>query len=258
MRIFFALVLVACAAVLGAPGDARAQSRAEMSQARDLFQAGVESARQGRWEEARDAFERSLAIVERASTLLNLAGAQAQTGRLVAAAETYRRFLARDDVDRYRSDAEASLRAVEARIARLTIAAVGLDDDDAVRLDDEPLEHDALGAPIAVDPGRHVVRVERDGSTVARQEMALGEGEARTVALEVAPRVATAAEPVVSPVATTTEEPRDGGDDTWVWVGVGIGAAVVIGVAVGVAVAVTSSEPGPLYQGNLGDGMIRF
>ena len=56
----------------------------------------------------------------------------------------------------------------------------------------------------------------------------------------------------------SSERDSEGGDDTWVWVGVGIGAAVAIGVAVGVAVAVTSSETGPLYEGNLGDGMVRF
>lgn len=257
-----ALVLVACLAVLGSAPAAHAQSGAEMDQARELFRTGLDSARQGRWEEARDAFERSLAIVERPSTLLNLAGAQAQTGRLVAAAESYRRFLQRDDVERYRAEAESALHAVEARIARLTIATVGVDDGDEVRLDEAVLAHDALQAPVAVDPGRHVVSVQRDGADLARQEIALGEGEARTVAIEVAPRV-VAALPVavaVAPDATALDAPRDegGGDDTWIWVGVGIGAVVAIGVAVGIAVAVTSSESGPLYEGNLGDGMVRF
>ncbi|UJR79906.1 tetratricopeptide repeat protein [Sandaracinus amylolyticus] len=248
------LVLFALAAPVRAQGG-------DMEQARALFQQGLAAAHDARWEEARDAFERSLAIAERPNTLLNLAGAQAQTGRLVAAVASYRRFLelaTSGREARYRSQAEDALSALEPRLARLTIATAGLEDGDEVQLDGAAIT--SLGAPIPVDPGAHVARIVRDGEEVARQSIALGEGEVRTVALE-APRVVARAEPAPEAAPSFVverEEDRGGDGDTWLWVGIGVGAAVVIGVAIGVAVAVTSSESEPLYSGNLGDGMVRF
>ncbi|AKF07510.1 tetratricopeptide repeat protein [Sandaracinus amylolyticus] len=254
-----AAILGALIIALAAPVDA--QGGGDMEQARALFQAGLAAAREARWDEAREAFERSLAIAERPNTLLNLAGAQAQTGRLVAAVASYRRFLelaTSGREARYRSQAGDALAALEPRIARLTIATAGLEDDDEVQLDGTTVT--SLAASIPVDPGAHVARIVRDGEEVARQSIALGEGEVRTVALE-APRVVARAEPVAvaAPFVVEREDERDQGDgDTWLWVGIGVGAAVVVGVAIGVAVAVTSSESGPLYSGNLGDGMARF
>jgi hypothetical protein len=260
---------ITCVAVvlLGSPlaiTDAHAQSRGELAAARDLFQTGLEAAREGRWPEAREAFEASIAIAPRPNTWLNLAGAQAQTGRLVAAAASYRTFLELAQGGRearYREQAEQALRDVEARIAHLTIATAGVLPGDEVRLDDESIEDAALTAPLAVDPGRRVVTVVREDEEVARQTIALGEGESRTVALEVAQSRPREEPPVLAPAAAfdvSEPEADEGSDDTWIWVGVGVGAAVVIGVGIAVAVVVTSGGNEPLYSGNLGDGMIRY
>ncbi|MDQ3038093.1 MAG: tetratricopeptide repeat protein [Myxococcota bacterium] len=259
-RAFVAGLVLVVAIASSGPTVASAQSAAEMGEARSLFEQGLAAARESRWEDARGSFERSLAIVERASILLNLAGAQAQTGRLVDAAASYRRFLeiARGRDARHRGDAETALRAVEARIPQVTLELEGLAAGDDVRIDDAPITADALAAAIALDPGSHVVVVTRGDQEAARAPFELEPGEQRTLAVIV--RDTRPAEtPVVAALAPAApiedDAPSDDGS-VWIWVGVGIGVAVAAAVGIGVA-ASSSGEP-TYYMGNLGDGMVRF
>ena len=50
--------------------------------AQQLFGHGVDAAQQNRWNDARVAFERAYELSQRPVVLINLAGAQAKTGRL--------------------------------------------------------------------------------------------------------------------------------------------------------------------------------
>lgn len=63
-------------------GDANAD------QARALFEAGIAASRQARWSDAEDLFERSRRLIEKPSTLLNLAIAQVNLGQGRAALES--------------------------------------------------------------------------------------------------------------------------------------------------------------------------
>ena len=67
------------------PAAAQDVSASELEAARSLYEQGLRHARAGRWQEAREAFGRSLDISERPSTLLNFAGALVETSELVAA-----------------------------------------------------------------------------------------------------------------------------------------------------------------------------
>ena len=253
-----ATVFLSLASVVTPAGSARAQSRAELAAARELFEAGLAASRDRRWEDARDAVERSLAIAERPSTLLNLAGAQAETGQLVAAAASYQRFLeiSTEREARHRPGAESALRAVEARIAHVTIRVAGADSGDHAELDGSAIE---LDQSVPLDPGAHEVVVLRGDDEIGRRSFQVDEGDDATIDVTVRaqPRVSEVVGPSEPDPMVPEAPPSGGSDDTWVWVGVGIGAAVAIGVAVGVGVAVATSEPS-YYGGNLGDGMIRF
>src|SRR5579859_3851715 len=113
MRACIVVVLLAIAT------SASAQSASEQSLARDQFRAGVAAAHDGRWPDAVDAFQRSLELAPRPMTVMNLAGALAQVGRLVEAAEAYRMFLSEATsgaAARVRGEAEAQLAALEPRI----------------------------------------------------------------------------------------------------------------------------------------------
>jgi len=61
---------------------------ANADQARALFEAGIAASRQARWSDAEDLFERSRRLVEKPSTLLNLAIAQVNLGHGRAALES--------------------------------------------------------------------------------------------------------------------------------------------------------------------------
>ncbi|MBX3274670.1 MAG: hypothetical protein KF729_30670 [Sandaracinaceae bacterium] len=253
-------------ASLLAAGVARAQSSSEVAAARALFTEGLEAARANRWEEARERFARSYAIAARPNTLLNLAGAEVQTGRLVEGAESYRRFLAEARSGRearYRAQAQEALTEVEARLARLVVRAEGLLEADVVALDGSELARGSLGVELPVNPGARVVTVQRAGEERAREVLTLAEGERREVALRVAAEPSAAAEapasPRAAPEAALRADPAadGGGDDTALFVGLGVGAAVLVAVGVTIAVVLALDGSGG-HTGNLGPGVITF
>ncbi|UJR81103.1 hypothetical protein [Sandaracinus amylolyticus] len=265
-----AALLLALLVFAPAGAPAHAQDAAETSPsmqrtARSLYEDGVRAARARRWPEARGAFERSYALYPRPITLMNLAGAQRQTGRLVAASESYRRFL-RDASERERRDygaaIESALGGIDAQIAHATLRIEGLDPGDRVQLDGEALDPRALGTEIALDPGEHRVVIARTEQTLLDHPFTLREGERTEVALEVprvvarvvVPEPAVVAQTAVAPPVTTepdlhTEPPS--GDDPTPWIVVGVGAGVVaIGVAILVGVLVAEGNGGELPQGS--------
>src|SRR4051794_32606537 len=84
--------LVVCPVSAQQTPTASEASPTETALARELVQRGVDAIHARRWEEARDDFSRAYQIIPRPEILLNLATAQAQTGHLVEAAESYRAF----------------------------------------------------------------------------------------------------------------------------------------------------------------------
>lgn len=254
------LMIVVLGLALTTSSVGHAQSRAQLARSRTLFEQGLAHAEAERWQEAREAFEQALAITERPSILLNLATAQAETGALLASAASYRRFLeiaTTRDQRQNREEATRALAAVEARLGHLALDVTGLAADDVVRVDDVDV---VVGAtPIVVDPGAHRIVVRRGSRDVRVERVTVAEGQTETVALRVPDlrptRVAetTGSEPTEVPVTPS------GGDDSLaigLGVGLGVGALVIAGVIVGVVVA--TSSPAAPYQGNVGEGVIRF
>lgn len=222
-----------------------------MTVAARLFRTGVEFARQERWEEAREAFARSYETAAVPVTLYNLAGAQAQLGMLLEAAETYRRFLPDADEGRaraHRDHAQSALAELEARIPHVRVEVRGDQPGDTLELDGVtvlPLE------PIALNPGSHRFQVMREGRPLADRTVEFAEGQTRTIRLDVIPPVAgDPAEPTGLDLDTGEPAEREPlWKNTWLWVGV---AAVVLvggGVALGVGLGTSSPDP---YEGNAG------
>jgi hypothetical protein len=250
----FVLVLVVCLV----PSLVHAQ---DVARARALFEQGLEAARAEHWDEAREAFRESLAIAERPSTLVNLAGAEVETGHLVEGAESYRRFLelatGRRDA-RLRADAESALRAVEARTPHATIAIEGSLPGDDVLLDGDALSPAMLGVPVPVNPGSHLLLVRRDGVEIARRGFGAHEGETVDATLAVVAPVVEDPVPMDEVIAVPVDPPSSGSDDgVWIGLGVGLGVAVVAAVIVGVVLGTAPGAATP-YQGNFGDGVVRF
>lgn len=263
----FALMFAVVVGVLAAAPTlpAVAQSSSEVAAARRLFRQGLGAARAGEWQSALELFERSYAIVPRDSTLLNLAGAQAQTGQLVAATESYRRFLAEAEgrARRYRPQAEAALAELEPRLAHLVIRVDGLRDGDVVQLGDRELAAAVLGVDLPVDPGRHTLAVRRGEETVAERALALAEGEAREVTLDAAVSLEVAAAPAdpaaeAPDAAFEPDPPSDGGDDGAVIIGVSVGVAAAVAIAATIVTVVLVDQAAQPYQGSVGEGVLTF
>lgn len=179
VRLLLALLLASL--VVAAP--ARAQTAAETREARTLFEQGRALSTEERWIDALDAFQRSRALLERASTVFNLAAVLVRLGR------TREALVALDDFDRLadpardraiiaqaselRTTAQASLRHVVLHIAPA---------EARVEVDGAVLEGSGAERTTTLDPGAHTVVVSLDGYGEERFELAPG-NDAREVTL---------------------------------------------------------------------------
>ncbi len=266
-----ALALVA-SALFAQPALAQQPTQSEMAVARRLFRTGLEAARAGRWEDARNDFERSYRVAAVPTTLLNLAGAQVETGQLVAGMESYQRFLSRATSGRavsYREQAEEALEAVQRRVPRVTIHAPSIEDGDQLRIDGESISTAVLDTELPLDPGAHQIVLVRDGAEVAREDVSLDEGEEETVRLEAraAPSLDVTeggfeddddANLLVSD-QEAGEDDEGGGVLSSPWLWLGVGAVVVGGVLAAILIATAGGgNGGDLYSGNVDPGHLTY
>ncbi len=166
--------------------------------ARELFQQGVGLSRAERWAEALAAFQQSLALVERPSTLLNIATALQRLGRSRECIAAVDRYLAVSDAT---ADAEARTRATtlrDAMVAALAhLALAVLPDDAQVSINGvvAPLEP---GRPLELDAGTYAFVIEREGHLTSRFTLDLAPGANASRAVSLAPRPAEPARLEVS------------------------------------------------------------
>lgn len=167
-----------------------------VEQARAAFEQGVALARRSRWLEAAEAFRRSQALADRASTAFNLALALQQLGRVVEARAVLTACLAMPDAagdEALRRDAQRVLATVRSQVA--TLAVTVAPDDATLRLDGDARAERGAERVIELDPGRHSVRVEREGAEPEEFSVTLQPGErtSRRAALAESPaRIAVA------------------------------------------------------------------
>lgn len=164
------------------PGSPVSQDEA----AQQAFRAGVDAARQEHWVDARTSFEKAYALSPRPVVLINLAGAQARTGRLTEAAKNYRRILEDEsspETVSFRRAAADVLPPLEARIPHVSLRPSGLSPTDVIQIDGETVEAEAVGGGHPLDPGEHTLVVKHEGAERARVLFTLAERELRYIAL---------------------------------------------------------------------------
>jgi hypothetical protein len=230
-------------------------SPSEIALARQEFVAGVEAARQGTWNSALAHFERSYALYAHPETLFNVAGAQQKLGELVASAESYRRYLQTPDAQG-REQAERALAEILPSLGAVELHLDGVSDGDRVLLDGTPVNRAVLSAELPVDPGSHVLTVEREHHEVVRQRFAIDPGQhltVRAVVPEAHPAVPTPAEaarstfvPERAPYTEADKSRR--GLRIAVWSGVAIAVA---GAVVGAFLLARKNDPQKV-EGTLG------
>ncbi|WP_236515411.1 hypothetical protein [Sandaracinus amylolyticus] len=242
-----------------AQGDAAQEgpgASARRDEGRAEFEAGLSAARAGDWASAHDRFARAHQLAPQPSVLMNLAGAQRRTGRLLAAAASYRQWLdtATSERDRQRRpEVEEVLARLEDATPRLTVGCE-LGPEDALDIDGASAVPDR---EILLDPGPHTVAVLRGGVVIVRSSVHLREGERERIVLELTGDGAASADDererriedaITAPPPSAAEDPTG-----WIVLGTTAGVVVLAAVIVGVVFGVSSSAPQP-YTGNVPPG----
>jgi hypothetical protein len=236
-------------------GGARAQTEPgamERAAARKLYDEGRVAAEERRWGPARDAWQASHDLVPNALVLVSLAGAQAQTGRLVDALESYRRFLLQSDAqtEHFEPHVREQVAALEARIAHLKLLDAPADTE--ALLDGAPLSPALVAAEIPLDPGAHVLELRAPGHRPWTESLTLAEGQHLELAWRAEPLAA--AQPLLpavqvepQPVAPLQrrESTRSVRRRRALWTTVGVVAAVGLAASLTLALRRHDGEPRP-------------
>jgi hypothetical protein len=246
--------------------------------AAQLNKQGIRAAERNDWELARQRFEQSYALDPRPLVLLNLAGAQEHTNKLIAARNSFRQFLeltdkSRDrDLAKFRKAAKQALAELATSIPTLQIRAMGLGADGIVELDGHTLDVATLDKPVPIDPGEHKILIVRKGEAVARREVVVARGERKEI--ELAAPLATPPPKPITPltpddaelISIDTEtkptrgpvvqhDDRGGGSKKWLW---GLAAVVALGAGAAAGYYYVLYEPPTAdpMQGTLGGGVL--
>ncbi len=244
------VALGAVAALLCAAPGARAEAPAE-SQADALFTEGKHLRDAGRFSEACTKFAQSQQLSPGVGIALHLGDCYERIGRTASAWQEFRAAekLAREHNDAKREElARTRAETVEPKINRLRIdvppgaAAAGAE----LHVDGAGIPRVAWDAPLAIDPGDHVVAFAMPGQA-ARTVTAHVEAAAPIAVVQLAEPAAPAAPapvPAAEPAAPAQpqlapEAPADGGRR---WVEYGLAGAGLVGIGVGAALLASNSQ----------------
>jgi hypothetical protein len=212
------------------PDDDRAAARTAANEGLQAFEAGD-------YARAIEQFERANEIIRAPTHTLYLARAHAVQGRLLKARELYA------EIDRQHLDANApppfvqaqqdarmELKAVEARIPRVTVEIMGPGDESAqITMNDEPVPAEMVGIARRLDPGTYLFRASSDKSRARSVKVVIAEGERKTVNLEL-----EADAPAPPPVPAAQGSADTGSASTLPIIGYGAIGVGVIGLGLGV------------------------
>lgn len=157
-------------------------------EARALFEQGVSLSAEERWGEALEAFRRSRVLVERPSTVFNIAVALLRLGQPTAA------LAAIDDFMRIADPRQEAARLAEAarmrELATTALARLSLTVEPAqstVTIDEVAIEGSGATRELTVDPGRHRVDVAAEGHRATSVVVSLMPGETRSEVIRLEP-----------------------------------------------------------------------
>lgn len=197
-------------AALAAAGPAAAQTDEQRASARALATEGAAAFNEGRYKDSADLFARAESLMHAPPHLLFLARSYNKNGQVVKARETYMKIVkeqlppsAPQAFRDAQTAAQDELRAVEPRIAKLTIQVTGAEDvkDLSVSVDGAPIPSVMIGIAQPVDPGEHKVTAVATGKRAQPQSVSLKEGERSALTLKLEADASAVAPPAVG-VAT--------------------------------------------------------
>ena len=204
---FLIAMLLSRAGLADSRAGQSARAEALFIEARQLMDAG-------NLEEACPAFATSLRLERAVGTLLNLARCYELQGKTASAwslfidAESY--ALTTHDLRRAEL-ARANHQRLAAMLPRVTVTASGLDATTTLLLDDSPLDQGALGLPLPIDPGPHVLVARGPSTRRAEVHFIVPEGpdpsqEPLRIVIDLPPAPLDGPPPPTPSVSSTAEE----------------------------------------------------
>ena len=212
-----ALLVATPSHAVAAPGDVEptGPSAADVATARELFRTAVRFAQQERWQDALDAYQRSMALRPSNLTRYSMAIAQERTGLLVEAMETLRTFLAKDQdgsTIEYVATARSLMRSIEQRIARIKVTIPGRPRGAQVLIDGVLIPEAAIGVDRMSNPGRHRVEARVAGYPPFVKNVEVAEAQSIVVPVRLGERGDD--EPADAPVDKPGDAGASGGSNT--------------------------------------------
>ena len=200
-----ALILVLSASAGRARGDA-GDDKARL-EARALLQSGNAFYDKGAYDQALDLFRAAYTRYPSTKLLFNIGRTLDAMGRSRDAAIAFDQYLARPDADAgRRTEILAILRRIEGKLGKLVLK--DIDAATRIAIDGEPIA--AGGAPARVDPGDHVVHVEKPGFLALELTVSVKAGEEKTVDVKLSPEPPAAPQPTRVAVRTQPTAPPAG------------------------------------------------
>jgi len=204
-----------------------------------------------RYEEACPAIEESYKLDPRPGTLFTLAECEAGWGRIATAVRRYDDYLTlyaalTPEKQKKQGEREQIAREQKAKLSPLVPELTlnmppGAPRGTIVTRDGAPVAESALGVPMPVDPGEHVIVVQAPGGTASEQRVTIEKGDKKGLLLEI--RVLPLPDPQATiPPAPAPAPPDPGGPNgqrvaAWATGSVGLAALVVGAVTGGLAIA---------------------
>jgi hypothetical protein len=223
------------ALLLPSPAEAQPSnppSDAELATARNLFAEARQLEQQGRWADALPKLEAIGQVRMTPQVRFHIALCHLHTGKLVAARNGFEAALREaraENADQVVREAADHIHALKARIPTVRIRLPEQPANPTVRIDDSPIHAGLLAAPVPLDPGSHVVRVQAPGHAPFEAKLDLDEKTTLelSVTLETLPPA-----PETPPPASNSLRDESAPDPTLGWVLVGVGGAMLAGSAV--------------------------
>jgi hypothetical protein len=187
------LAAALAAAIAFAPPARAGSSAADRDAARTLAGKGYELFEAGQYQKAIELFQQAEGRFHAPPHLLYVGRAQVKLGKLVEAEATFQRILdeklaadAPGPFKEAQTSARAELAEVEALVPSLTITVAG-EAPAGVRyfVDGDPIDPTALGRPMKLNPGSHLISAEPPGQLAIERTVVLklGGGDETRVAL---------------------------------------------------------------------------
>lgn len=148
----------------------------EAARAKQAFEEGVRHMESEDLEGALESFRASQAIVPRASTLRNIGACLKRQGRYVQALESYEQVRAKFGPvlsERDRVLIQQAIEELEKKVGELFIAS---DVRGILYVDGIDRGSLPLSAPMRLDPGEHMLRIEQGGRTVLQRKLQVSNG----------------------------------------------------------------------------------